>query len=130
MKRILWLFLPVLILSACTEQTDFNTDVNDIENINSLVSSVKENADKYDVSKFEEYKLDSVIDGDTIRIIYNGNSEKVRFLLIDTPETNHETLGEQPYGLKQKNLRSSYWLDKTKCIWNSMFLIATNIKDF
>ncbi|MEK5184169.1 thermonuclease family protein [Solibacillus sp. FSL W7-1324] len=102
MKRILWLFLPVLILSACTEQTDFNTDVNDIENINSLVSSVKENADKYDVSKFEEYKLDSVIDGDTIRIIYNGNSEKVRFLLIDTPETNHETLGEQPYGPEAK----------------------------
>lgn len=39
-----------------------------------------------------------VIDGDTIKIKYNGNVEKVRYLLIDTPETNHQTLGIQPFG--------------------------------
>ncbi|WP_166462413.1 thermonuclease family protein [Psychrobacillus vulpis] len=39
-----------------------------------------------------------VIDGDTIKINYNGNIEKVRYLLIDTPETNHKTLGKQPFG--------------------------------
>lgn len=31
-----------------------------------------------------------VIDGDTIKVKYNGNTEKVRYLLIDTPETNHD----------------------------------------
>jgi len=67
-----------------------------------LISSTIENAEKHDVSKFEEYELESVIDGDTIRIKYNGSPEKVRFLLVDTPETNHETLGEQPYGPEAK----------------------------
>lgn len=46
-----------------------------------------------------------VTDGDTIKIKYNGNIVKVRYLLIDTPETNHHTLGKQPYGeeAKQRN---------------------------
>lgn len=40
----------------------------------------------------------SVIDGDTIKIIYEGKEETVRYLLIDTPETNHPSLGQQPLG--------------------------------
>ena len=46
-----------------------------------------------------------VTDGDTIKVKYNGNIVKVRYLLIDTPETNHHTLGKQPYGeeAKQRN---------------------------
>ena len=40
----------------------------------------------------------SVIDGDTIKIEYDGKEETVRYLLIDTPETNHPRLGEQPLG--------------------------------
>ncbi len=40
----------------------------------------------------------SVIDGDTIKILYDGKDTTVRYLLIDTPETNHPRLGEQPLG--------------------------------
>lgn len=40
----------------------------------------------------------SVIDGDTIKISYEGKETIVRYLLIDTPETNHPRLGEQPLG--------------------------------
>ncbi|MCM3610630.1 thermonuclease family protein [Planococcus sp. MERTA32b] len=40
----------------------------------------------------------SVIDGDTIRILYEGKETPVRYLLIDTPETNHPRFGEQPLG--------------------------------
>lgn len=40
----------------------------------------------------------SVIDGDTIKIEFDGKEETVRYLLIDTPETNHPRLGEQPLG--------------------------------
>ena len=78
------------------------TSALDTKDIESIVSSTIETADKHDVSKFEEYALQEVIDGDTIRVKYNGSSEKVRFLLVDTPETNHETLGEQPYGPEAK----------------------------
>ncbi|WP_033541614.1 thermonuclease family protein [Planococcus sp. CAU13] len=40
----------------------------------------------------------SVIDGDTVRILYEGEETTVRYLLIDTPETNHPRFGEQPLG--------------------------------
>ena len=40
----------------------------------------------------------SVIDGDTIKIEYGGKETTVRYLLIDTPETSHPRLGEQPLG--------------------------------
>ncbi|MBB6447811.1 thermonuclease family protein [Bacillus benzoevorans] len=33
----------------------------------------------------------------------NGQVESVRFLLVDTPETNHPRLGEQPFGQEAKS---------------------------
>ncbi|WP_044748253.1 thermonuclease family protein [Bacillus alveayuensis] len=47
-------------------------------------------------------KLDKVHDGDTISVIINGESETVRFLLVDTPETSHPRLGEQLFGTEAK----------------------------
>ncbi|MGE6486856.1 thermonuclease family protein [Paenisporosarcina sp. NPDC076898] len=46
--------------------------------------------------------LVSTTDGDTIRVMYNGVDEPVRYLLIDTPETNHPRLGKQPFGPEAK----------------------------
>ena len=46
--------------------------------------------------------LVSITDGDTIRVMYNGVNEPVRYLLIDTPETNHPRLGKQPFGAEAK----------------------------
>mgnify|MGYP003412985901 FL=1 len=89
-----------LLLVACTEEKTI--DRFEQENIDEIVITTKQSAQKYDVSEFEQFELQEVIDGDTIRINYNGSSEKVRFLLVDTPETNHETLGVQPYGPEAK----------------------------
>ncbi len=47
-------------------------------------------------------KVISVTDGDTIKAEINGQVESVRFLLVDTPETNHPRLGEQPFGQEAK----------------------------
>jgi micrococcal nuclease len=47
-------------------------------------------------------KLVSTTDGDTIRVMYKGVNEPVRYLLIDTPETNHPRLGKQPFGTEAK----------------------------
>lgn len=38
------------------------------------------------------------VDGDTSKFRIDGKVETVRYLLIDTPETNHPELGEQPLG--------------------------------
>lgn len=99
-KIIIALFISTLFLSACTKETI--TEIIENEDIQGFVASTQETSEKHDVSKFEEYELQEVIDGDTIRIKYNGSSEKVRFLLVDAPETNHETLGQQPYGPEAK----------------------------
>ena len=47
-------------------------------------------------------KLVKTIDGDTIKIRYEGKEQNVRYLLIDTPETNHPRLGKQPFGDQAK----------------------------
>ncbi len=41
--------------------------------------------------------LVKTIDGDTIRIMYEGKERKLRYLLIDTPELNHKQQGTQPF---------------------------------
>ncbi|ALS76717.1 nuclease [Planococcus rifietoensis] len=43
-------------------------------------------------------EVTEVIDGDTVKIIYEGKETTVRYLLVDTPETNHPRFGEQPFG--------------------------------
>ncbi|HSP22762.1 MAG TPA: thermonuclease family protein [Planococcus sp. (in: firmicutes)] len=77
MKKMIGLLMLVAVLSGC-----------------GLLEST-------DTSGTEEQigvEVTSVIDGDTIKIMYEGKEETVRYLLVDTPETNHPRFGEQPLG--------------------------------
>jgi micrococcal nuclease len=56
-----------------------------------LVSSVT-------AASLVETRVNRVIDGDTIEIIFDGKKESVRLIGVDTPETKHPTKGVQPYG--------------------------------
>lgn len=47
-------------------------------------------------------ELVRVVDGDTIKVIYDGQEQNLRYLLVDTPETNHPRLGKQPFGEEAK----------------------------
>jgi micrococcal nuclease len=47
-----------------------------------------------------EVSLIRIVDGDTIKVNYNGQEETVRYLLIDTPETKAPNKCVQPYGKK------------------------------
>ena len=51
----------------------------------------------------KDVKYKSCIDGDTVTFIMNKRKVKVRLLAVDTPETNHPTKGEEPYGKEAKN---------------------------
>ena len=75
-KLLLFSFLLMLLLWGCSIESDTPSEVGE----------------RIDV------ELVSVIDGDTIRIIMDGQEETVRYLLIDTPETNHPQSGQQPLG--------------------------------
>ncbi|NPC90838.1 thermonuclease family protein [Bacillus sp. WMMC1349] len=46
----------------------------------------------------------NVVDGDTIDIrMKSGKKERVRFILVDTPETVHPKKGEEPFGCEVSN---------------------------
>lgn len=79
MKIWIWLFLALLVLAGCDETS------NTIQPSTSSDGMIP-------------VDLINVIDGDTIIVKYNGKTETVRYLLIDTPEVRHQTLGNQPYG--------------------------------
>ncbi|SFJ69072.1 thermonuclease family protein [Thermoflavimicrobium dichotomicum] len=61
-------------------------------------------------------KVLHVYDGDTIRVqLPNGKEERVRFLLIDTPELHHPEKGMQPYGEEAK-LYTKYKIYKSRVV--------------
>lgn len=51
-----------------------------------------------DKKELVDVTLDRAVDGDTIKVSYNGNIDTVRYLLVDTPETKKPNSCVQPYG--------------------------------
>ncbi|MCF6137240.1 thermonuclease family protein [Pseudalkalibacillus berkeleyi] len=49
-------------------------------------------------SDLDTYQVTKVIDGDTIKVNFEGQEETVRLLLIDTPETVHPNKPVEPFG--------------------------------
>jgi micrococcal nuclease len=87
----LMFLLTILLFGCSTVNNNDNQDVsNEQRNENNTFDRV-------------EVELDHGIDGDTISVIYNGEEENVRFLLVDTPETSHPRLGRQPFGQEAKD---------------------------
>lgn len=46
----------------------------------------------------------AAVDGDTAKFVIDGETQTVRFLAIDTPETVHPTIGEEPFGKEASDL--------------------------
>ncbi|GEK34309.1 hypothetical protein KSI01_18420 [Kurthia sibirica] len=98
MKKMTWLaiiFSVGLIVSACTETANVNNQENNHKTVGEVV------------------KVTNVMDGDTMKVMYNGKERKVRFLLIDAPEMYHKELGEQPFG-REAQTRTRELLKKAK----------------
>lgn len=104
------LLFSLFILQACSNDPieidgDKEKSLQHQENDQTL-SDTSNQSENQNASN-NEYKripvqLSKPVDGDTIDVIYNGSVEKVRFLLVDTPETSHPRLGKQPYGQEAK----------------------------
>lgn len=45
-----------------------------------------------------EAQVINVVDGDTIDVLIDGTEYRVRYILVDTPETKHPTRGVEPFG--------------------------------
>lgn len=64
-------------------------------------------------SKYESAKVIRVVDGDTIIVDRGNGNEKVRLILVDTPETVHPIKGEELYGKEASNFTKSQLSNKT-----------------
>ena len=53
-----------------------------------------------------------VVDGDTVHVRLADRVEKVRYIGIDTPETNHPTRGEEPGGRAATQVNSRLVADR------------------
>ncbi|MGE5704540.1 MAG: thermonuclease family protein [Clostridia bacterium] len=62
------------------------------------LASTKEQTESGETSGRVKAEVIKAVDGDTIKVKLGGKETTVRFLLVDTPETKHPKLGEQPFG--------------------------------
>lgn len=86
-KILLFLFIifSLFFLSGCGQ--------NPIQ-VPETILAKERNSEEY----FEKVKVKRVVDGDTIEVNRTEGKEKVRFVLVNTPETKHPTKGVEYYG--------------------------------
>ncbi|MBB6454740.1 micrococcal nuclease [Salirhabdus euzebyi] len=115
MRKILYsiCIIIVFLISGCgvvdldqtetgDEQRQEQQDTQGAQNNQGTVDSSIESPIDEQVEHKIEVPILYVIDGDTVKIKWNGQEESVRFLLVDTPETSHPQLGKQPFGEEAK----------------------------
>lgn len=69
-----------------------------------------------DHNKLVDVSLDRAVDGDTIKISYNGNVDTVRYLLVDTPETKNQ-IHVFNHMVKMHLNETRNWLVAVSCNW-------------
>lgn len=68
---------------------------------------------KKSTNSFEEAKVTRVVDGDTIVVNLKGKDEKIRMILVDTPETVHPSKPVEFYGKEASNFTKAQLTNKT-----------------
>ncbi|MEC1430226.1 endonuclease YncB [Bacillus subtilis] len=111
MKKILISMIAIVLsitLAACgsNQAAKNHSDSNGTERVSQDTQSNEYNQTEQKAGtphsknqkKLVNVTLDRAIDGDTIKVIYNGKKDTVRYLLVDTPETKKPNSCVQPYG--------------------------------
>ncbi|GGD22511.1 thermonuclease family protein [Pontibacillus salipaludis] len=79
---------------ASREENDKEPKSSEEDKAPSKENDSKEKED----SPYEQATVSRVVDGDTIEVTYNGTTEDVRLLLVDTPEVKHPSKPVQEFG--------------------------------
>lgn len=90
-----------LILSGCssTGQNNYQQTTKAAESASNETSATSKSWTKENHVKGIRAVVKRVVDGDTfVARLENGKEERVRMILVDTPETKHPRLGVQPFG--------------------------------
>jgi micrococcal nuclease len=99
--------------SVATNTAPVQSNASNTEVTNSAQEATKTQSTAVTGSALISAKVLEVIDGDTIKVLINGKEETVRMLLVDTPETKHPQLGEQPFGKEASNFTKQLLSGKT-----------------
>ena len=112
-----------ILLSSLIAIFNYKQEKYNIVNINGM--QIKGDTTRYPV------KLVEKVDGDTIVVVFNNKQLKVRYLLVDTPETVKPGVSVQKYGPEASELNGEI-LKKSKNIVNIIFLrfLCLKIKVF
>ena len=116
-KCITLLLLSLILLTGCSIEDGISV-VNDSVKIADQIA--KEHKTFNETTKKESVSNDRVpvefvrvVDGDTIKVIYEGKEESVRYLLMDTPESKDRRTCVQPYA-KEASQRNEELLKNSK----------------
>ena len=106
-KKLAFLFAAVLILSGCNAiEKAYNNTQNKIEE-RIQTEEVKNTPLK---AGFTEATVLNVVDGDTIDVEIDGEKKRVRFVLVNTPESVHPRKPVEYYG-KEASAYTTHELD-------------------
>lgn len=87
--------LAIFVIACITSSSDLSKD-KVIDTFKSVTNFHQQSIQE--LAK-EQVEIVRVVDGDTVVVKFNdGTTEKVRMLLVDTPESVHPTKGSQPFG--------------------------------
>lgn len=126
LSTLFLLFLTIGVIDF--EKLDLNTRLGDlgdynVTDIENQIEATKEKGKETVKNVKDKFLADNeviitrVIDGDTVYVLNNkGKEEKVRLLLIDTPETSHPDKPAQLFGEEAKEYAKRYLRQGTKAV--------------
>lgn len=92
-KKLLLIMFVMVLLTGCG-----TTDIDNIQTTEETEVNQKETNIEYETAK-----VIRVVDGDTVQVDLNGQKEKIRMILVDTPETVHPSKPVEFYGKEASN---------------------------
>ncbi|NRD79501.1 thermonuclease family protein [Bacillus sp. BRMEA1] len=102
----------LLSLAACNQTNSANNHNKMEKSVDNTSKTEKPEADTKNTNDQSQTQtsngqvpvtLVDAVDGDTIKVIYNGKEETVRYLLVDTPEEKKPNTCVQPYAVDAYN---------------------------
>lgn len=108
LKFLLKFLLIFLLLTGCNSVLNSNKEIIANSDISKKSQLQDIQSEKTPIFKAKVVK---VIDGDTIDIEYQKKKERVRFILVDTPETKKKGTPVQPFGMESFKFTSKLLLE-------------------
>ncbi len=108
-------FCFLFVITACSSEVQEATSISENAQVKQETLGESETKKQESLPSMEEADIDgvkvsvtNVVDGDTIDVnMPDGSEERIRLVLVDTPETKHPKIGVQPFGPEASSFTTS-----------------------